>query len=110
MIATAREALKFQAQTAKAYLQTRQHHAAPDHGTPAAILLITRHITDVLSVCVQEGGGASRILQKVELPIVSADRCRRLYGDLPQHQICAGYPEIGGKDSCQVRHRLDSTR
>ncbi|GFG31291.1 hypothetical protein Cfor_00733, partial [Coptotermes formosanus] len=48
-----------------------------------------------------EGGGANRILQKVELPIVSADRCRRLYGGLPDHQICAGYPDIGGKDSCQ---------
>lgn len=51
----------------------------------------------------QEGGGASRILQKVELPIVSKDRCRGLYGDLPDHQICAGHPETGGKDSCQVR-------
>jgi hypothetical protein len=41
---------------------------------------------------------------------VSADRCRRLYGDLPDHQICAGDPEIGGKDSCQVRNRLACTR
>ncbi|XP_033608825.1 trypsin-2 [Cryptotermes secundus] len=49
----------------------------------------------------QEGGGASRILQKVELPIVSKDRCRGLYDDLPDHQICAGHPETGGKDSCQ---------
>jgi hypothetical protein len=61
------------------------------------------------NVCrfVQEGGAASRILQKVEVPIVSADRCRRLYGSLPDHQICAGYCETGGRDSCQVRrHRV----
>jgi hypothetical protein len=45
------------------------------------------------------------MLQKVELPIVSKDRCRGLYGDLPDHQICAGNPETGGKDSCQVRQR-----
>ncbi|XP_021931893.1 uncharacterized protein LOC110835704 [Zootermopsis nevadensis] len=49
----------------------------------------------------QEGGATSRILQKLQLPIVSASRCRCLYGDLPDHQICAGYPETGGKDSCQ---------
>ncbi|XP_069690324.1 trypsin-7-like [Periplaneta americana] len=51
---------------------------------------------------VQEGGRASRILQKVEVPIVEVSRCRSLYSDqLPEHQICAGYPEEGGKDSCQ---------
>ncbi|MCL4132901.1 UNVERIFIED_CONTAM: hypothetical protein GTU68_048044 [Idotea baltica] len=44
----------------------------------------------------------SDILQKVTVPVVSDEECRRNYAGLEvaDSMICAGYPE-GGKDSCQ---------
>ena len=52
-----------------------------------------------------EGGYISMVLQKVEVPIVSDDRCQEEYEGLEiieDSKICAGLEE-GGKDSCQVR-------
>lgn len=48
------------------------------------------------------GGTASEMLRAVELPIVSLDVCRKIYGKeiIPSTVLCAGYRE-GGKDSCQ---------
>ena len=48
-----------------------------------------------------EGGDASDILQKAEVPVISDDACRVSYGiDLiVDTMLCAGYPE-GGKDAC----------
>merc|ERR1711890_45640 len=49
-----------------------------------------------------EGGHLAKILQKVDVPVVSDDHCRDSYGqnDIADSMICAGLDE-GGKDSCQ---------
>merc|ERR1712038_1556086 len=49
-----------------------------------------------------EGGALARILQKVDVPVVSDDDCRDSYGqnDIADSMICAGL-DAGGKDSCQ---------
>ena len=49
-----------------------------------------------------EGGSLGRVLQKVDVPVVSDDDCRGSYGvnDILDSMICAGLPQ-GGKDSCQ---------
>lgn len=48
-----------------------------------------------------ENGNLARNLRKVEVPIVSQDRCRLAYpGSITDRMICAGLEE-GGKDSCQ---------
>jgi trypsin len=39
-------------------------------------------------------------LQKVEVPLVSFDKCNKSYGSITDRMICAGYDE-GAKDSCQ---------
>lgn len=48
----------------------------------------------------EEEGVVSKILQKVEVPIISRTKCASYFGPLPKGQICAGYEE-GGRDSCQ---------
>merc|ERR1719243_569935 len=49
-----------------------------------------------------EGGSLGRVLQKVDVPVVSDSDCRDAYGvnDVYDSMICAGLPQ-GGKDSCQ---------
>merc|ERR1711934_989190 len=49
-----------------------------------------------------EGGSLDRVLQKVDVPVVSDDHCRDSYGqaDITDSMICAGLDQ-GGKDSCQ---------
>lgn len=48
-----------------------------------------------------EGGGLSKNLLKVVLPVVSAKDCQAAYPDqINGSMICAGFAE-GGKDSCQ---------
>lgn len=54
----------------------------------------------------REGGSGSRILQVVEVELVSRESCKRSYQGRPirpiaidQSMICAGVPS-GGKDSC----------
>jgi len=49
-----------------------------------------------------EGGHLAKILQKVEVPVVSDEDCRASYGesDIADSMICAGLDQ-GGKDSCQ---------
>ena len=49
---------------------------------------------------IKENGFSSKILQKVEVPIMSMTECKSYLGPLPKGQICAGYEE-GGRDSCQ---------
>merc|ERR1712180_47615 len=48
------------------------------------------------------GGHLSNILQKVNVPVVSDEKCRDAYGQskVADSMICAGLDE-GGKDSCQ---------
>lgn len=50
----------------------------------------------------ETGNGFPDILNRVELPIMSKNRCSQLYeslGGLDEGQICAAYEE-GGKDAC----------
>merc|ERR1719189_2328308 len=49
-----------------------------------------------------EGGSLARVLQKVDVPVVSDEHCRDSYGqsDITDSMICAGLDQ-GGKDSCQ---------
>merc|ERR1712223_1044966 len=49
-----------------------------------------------------EGGSLARVLQKVDVPVVSDDHCRDSYGqsDITDSMICAGLDQ-GGKDSCR---------
>ncbi|XP_012283094.1 trypsin-1 [Orussus abietinus] len=52
---------------------------------------------------ITQGGPTSSVLQTVQVPIISKEKCNeayRTFGGLPAGQICAAYPE-GGKDSCQ---------
>ncbi|KAF5295126.1 hypothetical protein FQA39_LY13277 [Lamprigera yunnana] len=52
----------------------------------------------------QEDGKPSCFLQEVEVPILSNEACRKTnYSEkmITDNMMCAGYPEIGGKDSCQ---------
>lgn len=47
----------------------------------------------------KEGGARSPILLEVEVPAVTNDKCRAVYGDaITENMMCAGK---GGKDSCQ---------
>jgi len=49
----------------------------------------------------QEGGYLAVRLQQVDVPLVSNERCRAVYGDpIGPDQVCAGYDQ-GGADSCQ---------
>jgi Trypsin. len=54
---------------------------------------------------VKEDGKPSCILQKVEVPVMSNQECRKntKYNEkmISDNMLCAGYPE-GMKDSCQV--------
>ena len=55
------------------------------------------------------GGSTSNHLMFVKLPLISWAICKQSYGRWsdgrqkiqPSSMICAGYPGIGGKDSCQ---------
>ena len=48
-----------------------------------------------------EGGKLSSTLLKVDVPLVSPERCEQAYsGQITSRMVCAGYKK-GGKDSCQ---------
>ena len=50
------------------------------------------------------GKGSENVLNQVNVPIISQERCSHLhwYGNgITEDMVCAGYPN-GGKDSCQV--------
>lgn len=49
-----------------------------------------------------EGGDTPQVLQKVTIPIVSDEECRKRYSAslIADSMICAGYVNTGGKDSC----------
>lgn len=49
----------------------------------------------------KSGGSSPDILQEVDVPVVSRDRCKSAYpNQIHDSMICAGL-ERGGKDSCQ---------
>ncbi|XP_071518607.1 trypsin-1-like isoform X2 [Panulirus ornatus] len=49
-----------------------------------------------------EDGDVVDVLRKVDVPVVSDNKCRESYGVtvIADHMLCAGYEE-GGKDACQ---------
>lgn len=55
-----------------------------------------------------EGGTLPSVLQEVQVPIVSNDRCKMMFLRAGRHEfipdifLCAGH-DSGGHDSCQVR-------
>ena len=53
----------------------------------------------------EQGGDLSKILRKVNVPIISDGDCQNNYKrknkDISSHMLCAGYSS-GGRDSCQV--------
>lgn len=53
----------------------------------------------------KEDGKPSCSLQEVELPVMSNAKCKMTkYSSsmISENMMCAGYPETGKKDSCQV--------
>lgn len=57
----------------------------------------------------KEEGKPSCILQKVEVPVISTEECRNTNYSakmISDNMLCAGYPQEGKKDSCQVYLQL----
>lgn len=99
-------------------VQTRQHPAWVGHGHDVAVLVLDRVVDDVepapiadslsgigsvvvvgWGVLAEGGETLPRILQRVEVPLLSADACARAYpGAIDDTMFCAGG---GTKDSCQ---------
>ena len=49
------------------------------------------------------GGSVASKLQAAPVPLISAADCTQYYGvGITQNMLCAGYPNLGGIDSCQV--------
>ena len=51
---------------------------------------------------INEDSESPKILQKVEVPTISDEECREVYGShvILDSNLCCGYPE-GGKDACR---------
>ncbi|WP_433331987.1 S1 family peptidase [Spirillospora sp. CA-294931] len=50
----------------------------------------------------REGGQAQRYLRKAEVPFVDDATCKKPYPELiPSEEICAGFMDTGGVDTCQ---------
>jgi secreted trypsin-like serine protease len=47
-----------------------------------------------------EGGRATNVLQRAEVPLITLDQCRQSYPGVTSNMVCAGYPQ-GQIDSCQ---------
>merc|ERR1719158_1936634 len=48
------------------------------------------------------GGSATNDLQYVRVPAITNSQCNSAYGgDITDTMLCAGYPNVGGKDACQ---------
>lgn len=53
----------------------------------------------------KEEGKSTCILQKVDVPVISNDECRKTNYSakmISDNMMCAGYPLEGKKDACQV--------
>merc|ERR1711878_132524 len=57
---------------------------------------------DICMLTIEGSISLARVLQKVDVPVVSDEHCRDSYGqaDITDSMICAGLDQ-GGKDSCQ---------
>lgn len=81
-------------------------HVAPICLPPDNIDLLGRNATVTGWGRLNEGGTLPTILQEVRVPIVSNDKCKKMFDDagrpeyIPDIFLCAGYEE-GGRDSCQ---------
>lgn len=61
----------------------------------------------------QEDGKPSCVLQEVEVPVLSNEDCRKTNYSakmISDNMLCAGYPETGKKDSCQVNFSKEISR
>ena len=48
------------------------------------------------------GGSATNDLQYVRVPAITNGQCNSAYsGSITDTMLCAGYPNVGGKDACQ---------
>merc|ERR1711981_1467107 len=48
------------------------------------------------------GGSATNNLQYVRVPAITNSQCNAAYGgSITDTMLCAGYPNVGGKDACQ---------
>ena len=48
------------------------------------------------------GGSATNDLQYVRVPAITNGECNSAYGgSITDTMLCAGYPNVGGKDACQ---------
>ena len=51
-------------------------------------------------------GNVAQYLQEAPVPYITRDECRQTaygHGGIESKMICAGYPDMGGIDACQVR-------
>ena len=55
-----------------------------------------------ISCCRFLGGSTSNTLQYVRVPAITNIACNAAYGGfITDSMLCAGYPNVGGKDACQ---------
>ena len=55
-----------------------------------------------ISIYLTIGGSSPNNLQYVRVPAITNSQCNAAYGGgITSSMLCAGYPNVGGKDSCQ---------
>uniref|UniRef100_T1JFG3 Peptidase S1 domain-containing protein n=1 Tax=Strigamia maritima TaxID=126957 RepID=T1JFG3_STRMM len=87
-------------------LDIKQPHISPICLPPNDELLIGKKATVTGWGRLSEGGVLPTILQEVVVPIVSNEKCNKMFAaanrpeTIPEIMLCAGYT-TGGKDSCQ---------
>lgn len=71
-------------------------------GDPDKIAVPGQMATVIGWGALKEGGGGSRKLMAVDLPIISNAEANKSYeGAVTENMIAAGYIKVGGKDACQ---------
>ena len=55
-----------------------------------------------ISIYQIKGGSSPNNLQYVRVPAITNSQCNTAYGgSITSSMLCAGYPNVGGKDACQ---------
>ena len=71
------------------------------HGGHGDYFLISLNYCKNLSFQIT-GGSAPNNLQYVRVPAITNSQCNTAYGgSITSSMLCAGYPNVGGKDACQ---------